>query len=109
MTISEMLGSGPGRHIVGDCDLILCLSWDLIGESQAISSSYCLNLLAVVVGMRVSFCLKEEEESRIYRQSLHVGQFEACKLKGTVALLITMYRHLFLIRSFATEKQIIDR
>ena len=28
MAISEMLGSGPGRYILGDCDLILCMSWD---------------------------------------------------------------------------------
>ena len=30
MAISEMLGSGLGRYILGDCGLILCLSRDLV-------------------------------------------------------------------------------
>ena len=30
MAISEMLGSGPGMFLGGDCGLILCLSRDLV-------------------------------------------------------------------------------
>ena len=65
--------------------------------------------MMVVMGMRVSFCLKEEEMSRIYRQSLYVGQLEACKPKGTVGPLITMSLNTrSLSHSFAIEKVIID-
>ena len=93
MAISEMLGSGPGGYILGDCGLIF------LGLVVWGSSNRWYLLFEFVSGGdgsdgNESWFLSEwkRKPSRIYRQSLNIGQLEAGKPKGTIAPSITMYR-----------------
>ena len=74
-----MLGRGPGRYILGDCDLIWCLSWGLIVWESSNQWWLLLKFDVVVMRIRVSFYLEEEGIARVY-----IYAITACRPTGGV-------------------------